>query len=287
MDISIISTASEKNSLASDTTISTNTSLTNFNSETSNKYDYFKMNYNDLNKKSRHLSSPLKKQRNDNLQITGRGLAGRISPDLFNSQGSPRNLLSEEFDDILTITTEHTDKSNDLSNDIVIVDYSDIVKSETATNNVNTTINNYYLKLPSIMTSSTTSTASKTSLINRFLRNVTQKKIMEATIKKNNFFQAKLNNEKKLFGGNLYVKGAKPKNYDLINELNAEIAMEVEMGSSDLEFKINEDYRAIDLLRKCNVDDSYDGVGEIKTDLFDIGKLQILRNPSEVLMKVN
>lgn len=289
MDISIISTISEKNSLASDTTtISTNTSLTNFNnSETSNnKYDYFKMNYNDLNKKSRHLSSPLKKQRNENLQITNRAAAGRISPDLFGNQGLSKPLLSDEFDDILTITTENTDKSNDLSNDIVIVDYADIIKSETATNNVNTAINNYYLRLPSIMTSSTTSTASKTSLINRFLRNVTQKKIMEATIKKNNFFQAKLNNEKKLFGGNLYVKGVKPKNVDLINELNAEIAMEVELGTSDAEFKINEDFDSKSFLKTCNLDECYEGVGEIKSDLFDITKLQILRNQSEILMKV-
>lgn len=290
MDVSIISTPSERNSIISDTTISTNTSLTNFNSETSNKYDYPKTNYNDLNKKSRHLSSPLRKQRNDNLQITNQSqqnLHGRISPDLFNSQGLTKSTLSEEFDDILTITTDITDKTSDIPSDIVIVDYSDIVKNESTANA--STISNYYLKIPSIMTSSTTSTASKTSLINRFLRNVTQKKIMEATIKKNNFFQAKLNNEKKLFGGNLYVKGAKPKNLDLIDELNAEIAMEVELSSNNSNtssFDVNEDYMIKDLNKHFNNDVDLDGgIGELNIDLFDVKNLQILRNQTEILMK--
>jgi hypothetical protein len=283
MDVSIISTPSERNSIISDTTtVSTNTSLTNFNSETSNKY-------NDLNKKSRHLSSPLRKQRNDNLQIISSQdnmRTGRISPDLFNNQGLTKSTLSDEFDDILTITTDATDKTNDIPNDIVIVDYSDIVKSDVPAN-ANSAISNYYLKIPSIMTTSTSSNASKNSLLSRFLRNVTHKKIMEATIKKNNFFQAKLNNEKKLFGGNLYVKGAKPKNVDLINELNAEIAMEVEMGSNNLYDPFEEDNYIVREFNKRYSDEvDFDGgLGELKIELFDIQKLQILRNQSETLMK--
>lgn len=286
MESSITSTISDRNSsIISDITpTSSGTSATTQNDSNSSRYDYLKMIGEETGKKSRHLSSPLRKKRSD----CHPSVSGRMSPDLFNSMGrdfmsnsshssKATALLSEEFDDILTITTDNTDKTDD----IVIVDYAD-VKNDIESNQSG---NNYYLKLPSIMTSSTTSTASKTSLINRFLRNVTQKKILEATIKKNNFFQAKLKNERKLFGGNLYVKGVKPKDDSLIKDLNAEIAMEIEMGSNS--FELNDDQDDMMASYSVKKDFRFDGgVGEVRAEMFDVSNLQLLRSKNEILMKV-
>jgi hypothetical protein len=229
-----------------------------------------------------HLSSssPMRKKRD------------RMSPDLFsfnNIVPSPRKLLADNFSDILTVTKEEDDDapiastSSTLDNkdDIVIVDYADI-KNDFENNSFS---NNYYLKLPSIMTTSTSSTSSKTSLINRFLRNVTQKKILDASIKRNNFFQSKLKNEKKLFGGDLYVK-AKPKDESLIQSLNWEIDMEIEMG---MELDVDEANVKDNRLSVCSAGsfdfDANDGIGELRTDLFDVRELKIFRDHNEILMK--
>lgn len=196
----------------------------------------------------------------------------KMTPDLFNRDFQPQ--LSNEFDDILTISTE---KASNNESDIVIVDYSD-VKNE---------MENSYLKLPPIMTLSSTSTSSKTSLINRFLRNVTQKKILEATIKKNSFFQSKLKNESKLFSGDLYVKGVKPKNEEFIRNLNDEIDMEVEMGCNSLEFE-DEDLNC--LSKRSSVCSGGDlncdlGIGEIRIDLFNRKNLKLFRDANEMMIK--
>ncbi|XP_070499969.1 dentin sialophosphoprotein [Chironomus tepperi] len=282
MESSVTSISSDKNSsIISDISSNTSASLPqNYDIKMTSK------------KSSRHISSPLRKVDTSRERIN----QARMSPDLFNrdffgsnlqSVKNSNNILSDEFDDILTITTENTDKTLDCGNDIVIVDYSD-VKNDIE-NNPNTS--NYYLKLPSIMTSSTTSTSSKTSLINRFLRNVTQKKILEASIKRNSFFQAKLKNETKLFGGNLYVKGVKPRNESVIKDLNAEIDMEVEMGCNSLEYEEEQQSCSGSKSNRSSVcsnneDLSYEsGIGEIRIELFNKKNLKIFRDRSEVLMK--
>ncbi|XP_049529878.1 uncharacterized protein LOC125948144 [Anopheles darlingi] len=146
-------------------------------------------------------------------------------------------------------------------------------------------------------TSSSTSTASKSSLINRFLRNVTQKKILEATIKQNPFFQSKLNGERKLFD-NLVPRGVKPVNRELIEDLNAEIAMEIELSVSGCQLdrvQLNDTY-AQSATAHCPLalggvkfDGGGIGVGELPVELFSSGgqrRLSIYRNDNEVLMKV-
>lgn len=271
MESSIISSSSDRNSsIISD--VSSNTST-----GTNQQYD-IRMSNAEMGRKPKHLSSPMRKKR-ERFNPT------RMSPDLFNqdffgsaSQSSRHgsSQLSDDFDDILTVTTDVTD-----ANDIVIVDFSD-VKNEMENNPC---ANSYYLKLPSIMTSSTTSTSSKTSLINRFLRNVTQKKILDASIKRNNFFQAKLKNERKLFGGNLYVKGVKPKDDSLIKNLNAEIDMEIEMGCNSLDFE--EEVSIANRLSACSTESlNFDaGIGELRSECFDAKGMQLFRDPSETLMR--
>ena len=275
MESSLVSTPSDRtSSIISDLSSITTTTTT---STTNNHHYNIKVNNVEITKKSKHLSSPSRKKHRERVN------QGRMSPDLFNrdffgssvaqSSRTGSSLLSEDFDDILTVTTEATDKTLD---DIVIVDYAD-VKNEMESNPCTS---NYYLKLPSIMTSSTTSTSSKTSLINRFLRNVTQKKILEASIKRNNFFQDKLKNEKKLFGGNLYVKGVKPKDDSLIKNLNAEIDMEIEMGCNSLDFEDET------IVEKHRYDLNFDaGIGELRADMFNSKRLQLFRDPCEILMR--
>lgn len=204
--------------------------------------------------KNRHLASPMRKR-----SMITRYENPRMSPDLFAVGRESKSLLSEEFDDILTITTS-TDQTD---SDIVIVDYPepDAVIP-----------NNQLLKPPS----------TKSSLINRFLRNVTQKKIQDATIKKNTFLAAKVKNEKKLFE-NIYVKGAKVPNADLIDDLNAEIALEIELSGKNS--------MANDLMllseNKFNKIEFGLGVGEVSVDIFNPSKLHILRDEREILMKVS
>lgn len=200
----------------------------------------------------------------------------KMTPDLFNRDFKPNINLANEFEDILTVSTE---KSLNTESDMIIVDYSD-VKNDF----------NNYLKLPPpppIMTLSSTSTSSKTSLINRFLRNVTQKKILEATIKKNSFFQSKLKNEAKLFSGDLYVKGVKPKNEEFIRNLNDEIDMEVEMGCNSLEFEEEDVNCSSKRSSVCSGGDlNCDlGIGELRIDLFNRKNLKLFRDPHEMMIK--
>ncbi len=206
--------------------------------------------------KNRHLSSPMRKR-----SMITRYENPRMSPDLFSSgRVESKSLLSEEFDDILTITTS----TDQMDSDIEIVDYPEpdaIIPN-----------NNHLLKPPS----------TKSSLINRFLRNVTQKKIQDATIKKNTFLAAKVKNEKKLFE-NIYVKGAKVPNADLIDDLNAEIALEIELSGKGS--------MASELMRlsenKFSKIEFGLGVGEVSVDIFSPSKLHILRDEKEILMKVS
>ncbi|KAG5682341.1 hypothetical protein PVAND_011700 [Polypedilum vanderplanki] len=272
MESSITSTSS----IISDISCSTNTT-TSINQN----YD-IQLSGTRKSKSPKHISSPMKKLNQ-----------ARMSPDLFNQDcyGSnlqavknTRSILSNDFDDILTITSENENTDND----IVIVDYSDVKNDLENNSNMS---NSYYLKLPSIMTSSTASVSSKTSLINRFLRNVTQKKILEASIKRNSFFQAKLKNETKLFGGNLYVKGVKPKNEEMIKDLNAEIDLEVEMGCNSLDYDDDQTAYKSNRSSVCSAASagdtlSYDsGIGELKIDMFPRKNFPIFRDYSEVLMK--
>ncbi|XP_055923478.1 uncharacterized protein LOC129953945 isoform X2 [Eupeodes corollae] len=234
---------------------------------------------NSVEKQNRHLPSPMKKRVGGACALTTVPTRfehpNRMSPDLFNlytgSRGgcgrdSKSTILSEEFDDILTITTD-TDKNE---SDIVIVDYPEASSSSEYTP-------------PNMQNNNLLKPQTKTSLINRFLRNVTQKKIIETTIRKNNFFAGKIKNEQKLFSGNLYVKGVKPKNIDLIEDLNAEIAMEIEMSAANsprrelvgIEAGLPGDISRFEL-----------GIGEISIDIFNGNYLHILRNDSETLMKV-
>uniref|UniRef100_A0A1A9WRX8 PH domain-containing protein n=1 Tax=Glossina brevipalpis TaxID=37001 RepID=A0A1A9WRX8_9MUSC len=242
---------------------------------------------NNMEKQSRHIASPLKKR----LSASGSNLLIQqnapqrygvsapqpdptlLSPDLFshynNARGgsgrdSKSTILSEEFDDILTVTTD-TDKNE---NDIIIVDYPEVNDRQSNGDYIN------LLKPPQ--------PPAKTSLINRFLRNVTQKKILESSIKRNNFFAHKLKTGQKLFTGNLYVKGARPRNLELIEDLNAEIAMEIEMSGvnsprrelTNLESDLPGDLSRFEL-----------GIGEISVDVFIGSNLNFLLNTSEILMK--
>ncbi|XP_067614466.1 uncharacterized protein prd1 isoform X2 [Eurosta solidaginis] len=180
---------------------------------------------------------------------------------------SKSTILSEDFDDILTITTD-TDKNE---SDIVIVDYSSEITERQA-------MNDYANLLKPPQPSN-----AKTSLINRFLRNVTQKKKLETSIRKNNFFADKLRNEQRLLSGNLYVPGVRPKNYELIDDLNAEIAMEIETSNAKSPrrelLQIEDSQR--DVVSRFEL-----GIGEISIDVFNGNYLQILRDKAEQLMKV-
>lgn len=239
----------------SDVTSSTNTTTTKDTSQADNKYPTPTRTVTNSPKKNlRHLSSPMRK----NSTIITRA---RMSPDLFNLGGCKNSILSDDFDDILTVTTT-TDTEADKADDLVILDYpstSDKIE-----------LTKQYLKPPGMSSSS-----SKSSLINRFLRNVTQKKILEATFKKNNFFQAKLNSERSPFG-NLYFKGIKGCSKDMIDDMNAEIAMEVE---TSMEQKRRQSTTSGDSVQfEC-------GVGEISMDTFAGHNLNILRSDKEILMK--
>lgn len=194
---------------------------------------------------TRHLPSPRRRKSSSRHCMTDAAEQQqqqhqRMSPDLFNNyvqlMGSrapmhdlrTSSLLSEDFDDILTVTTNDTSMSSttysmmaDRNNeDMVIVDYPEITIPDHPDDSD-------FLKPAS----------SKSSLINRFLRNVTQKKIMEATIALNKQLargasdagQGVLTGRRPVVG-QLYVRGVKPMNRDLIEDLNAEIAMEIEQS---------------------------------------------------------
>lgn len=265
---------------------------TNSNSNSCNKLQQ-QTNMNNLmlgsvERQSRHLPSPLKKrgqplqpprygdqqQQHHSRSLhspssylgAARGVTNVNAPG-GSGRDSKSTILSEEFDDILTITTT-TDTANErpsTESDLVIVDYTDVDYAQ-------------LLKPPA-------PAAAKTSLINRFLRNVTQKKIMESSIRKNDFFADKLRNEQKLLGSHLYVRGVRPKNYELIDDLNAEIAMEIEMSGANSprrELAVGMDTDLAGDLSHFEL-----GIGEISTDIFNGKKLSIFRDPNEQLLKVS
>ncbi|EDV94862.1 uncharacterized protein LOC6567767 isoform X2 [Drosophila grimshawi] len=234
-----------------------------------------------VERQSRHLPSPLKKRsgqpprygdqqqhhhsRSLHSPSSFLGVGGGVVAPGSSGRDSKATILSEEFDDILTITTT-TDTANErpsTESDLVIVDYTDVDYGQ-------------LLKPPA--------PAAKTSLINRFLRNVTQKKILESSIRKNDFFADKLRNEQKSVGSHLYVRGARPKNYELIDDLNAEIAMEIEMSGANSPRR--ELAVGMDMDLPGDVSRFELGIGEISIDLFNGKQLSILHEPNEQLLKV-
>lgn len=274
MTSSMISNSSDKNSIFSSSTM-TATSSTNTKSglDQNEKYNLqlpttkpVESNSNSPNKKTRHLASPLRRK------STGSKFdRTKLSPDLFCMQKTPPNsmvLLSEEFDDLLTITTTETE----LNGNEIEVNY--VAENEITLTPQLDTANNQFLRPPS----------SKSSLINRFLRNVTQKKINDVTVKKNNILSAKYREPPKLFN-NLYVKPAKPINFDFVSDLNAEIALEIEMNGNngkEAGAKVTPPCLTVRHKEEFGI-----GVGEVCTDIFDVNNLHILRDDREILMKVS
>lgn len=206
---------------------------------------------------------------------SARSLSSQIR-DVRDRVNSKQSLLENSSDIAAMVRDLPADNDVNDSEDIVMVSHDD-VKSDCSTS-----ANNYYLKIPSIMTSS--SSSAKNSLISRFLRNVTQKKILDATIKRNDFFQSKLKNERKVFGGDLYVK-VKPKDESLIKSLNWEINSEIEMGLEFDDTQSSKDNR----LSVCSASsfefDTNEGIGELRTDLIQVRELRLLRDENEILMK--
>ncbi|XP_055544179.1 uncharacterized protein LOC129729556 [Wyeomyia smithii] len=266
-----------------------------------------------IGSKNRHLPSPLRKK---SLTTRVDSSRARMSPDLFNLGGLPplppgrtlnveRQLISDEFDDILTVTTSATNETDKDSSDIVILDYPSTASSTpTPQPDVVEMLASERSSLfaplgggrrhhnPMTASASSTST-SKSSLINRFLRNVTQKKILEVTIKQNSFFQSKLNTERKLFDNLVPKTKVRSLNRELIEDLNAEIAMEIELSSSACQLdriQLNDlhvEQAGYGLaLGDIKFDGGGVGVGEIPVEIFNGNRLHIFRNENEVLMKV-
>jgi len=210
-----------------------------------------------IDKQNRHLPSPLKNRSGGLSTKTKRyGVSlNAFSLETFTSQmadrDTQRTVASEEFDDILTITTE-----NDKTESDVVLDCGDI----------NDRLSDYtnFLKPPLVP-------VGKTSLINRFLDNVTKKKMAASSIRTNTFFTTKLNNER-LFGNELFVPGVKLKDHEPIENFNAEVALELKASTQSSTY---EDV--------CN----RPGLGEISPDLFKGKPLPILRGNSEKVCKVS
>lgn len=269
MTSSIISSISDKNSTISSISNSTTTNSYENNPKCMNdgaKLPLPPDSPSGSNGKTRHLASPLRRR-----PITSRFDRGRLSPDLFaGTQRDPVNpmeLISPEFDDLLTITTTDTDLND---SDIEILDYpssAELMKESMSESS------NHFLRPPS----------SKSSLINRFLRNVTQKKIQDATIKKNNVLSAKYRDPPKRFS-NLYVKTQKPIDLDMVADLNAEIALEIELNSST---SVARQAEMMTQPKEMNLQHEFGvGVGEVNVDIFNGNALHILRDDKEILMKV-
>ncbi|XP_063708869.1 LOW QUALITY PROTEIN: uncharacterized protein LOC134837424 [Culicoides brevitarsis] len=255
MESSMTSSCSALSEAAS---TSTNTTTTKDTSQAENpvKYPTATRTVTSPKRHGRHIASPLHQKTQTIARV--------MSPDLFNPGNSRNSMIPDDFDDILTITTTTSDQTDKID-DMVIVDYPTAAQEKAEMQ---------YLRPVS-------SSSSKSSLINRFLRNVTQKKILEATIKKNSFFQTKLNSERKLFG-NLYVKPVKACSKALIEDMNAEIAMEIEEN-------VNEHKRLSTVMSPDEVVEAGQfegGVGELSIELFNAKSLtNILRNDKETLMK--
>lgn len=293
MTSSIISNSSDKNSGMSSSTMTTSTNTTSnqeherfnipkFNEKTpSPSTSSPKMKADSSpKKKTRHLESPLRRK-----SSTSNFDRSNLSPDLFcgqrNANQNPMVLLSEEFDDLLTVTTTGGDIEPN-ENDIEIVDYSTAVSEAEAVaaqlkSAQQQRSQNQFLRPPS----------TKSSLINRFLRNVTQKKINDIAVKKNIIMSNKFKDKSKPLG-NLYVKPKKPIKViqkSIMDDFNAEIAQEMAAAANtacgaveveepiDDESEENEDYCV--------------GVGEVSIDFFDTNQLHILRDEREKLIKVS
>lgn len=275
MTSSMISSISDNNSVHSTTSFVSNGTTPNIGDNHTAVNEYANVTVNDSpissGAKSRHLASPLRRR-----SMTSRFDRSRLSPDLFagphRESVNPMDLISPEFDDLLTITTTDTDFNE---SDIEILDYPSSAELSLATSMKDSIseASNQYLRPPS----------SKSSLINRFLRNVTQKKIHDATIKKNNILSAKYREPPKLFG-NLYVKPQKTIDRDLVADLNAEIALEIELNSASNAARNAQMMtmpKVVDLQQEFGV-----GVGEVCVDIFNGNALHILRDDKEILMKV-
>lgn len=296
MTSSIISNSSDKNSVMSSSTISTSTNTTSnqecerftvpkFYEKTPSPSTSSPKMKSDSSpkKKSRHLESPLRRKAS-----TSNFDRSNLSPDLFcgqrNANQNPMVLLSEEFDDLLTVTTTTDTETNE--NDIEIVDYSTAVsEAEAVAAQLKFTRNqNQFLRPPS----------TKSSLINRFLRNVTQKKINDIAVKKNILLSNKFKEKPKPFG-NLYVKPKKPIKIiqkGIMDDFNAEIAQE--MAAAAAAAAAATENIACEAVEEEPIDDEPKqdeeygvGVGEVSTDFFDTNQLHILRDEREKLIKVS
>lgn len=286
MTSSIISNSSDKQSIMSSSTITTSTAS---NQDRVDGHSYLATpkvcdtvqqmpSTSGSPKKSRHLSSPMRRKSSTNTFDRA-----KLSPDLFcdqkTSPANPMVLLSEEFDDLLTVTT--TIDSETTENDIEIIDYTAAVNDaktmaaqiKAHDSSKQQQQSNQFLRPPS----------TKSSLINRFLRNVTQKKINDATVKKNIIMSYKYKDAPKPFS-NLYVKPKIPINRDAMADFNAELAMEMEAHEQCVD-EVEDDSRETELMLSAR-EDICIGVGEISIAHFVIGQLQILRDSSEKLIKV-
>lgn len=283
MTSSIVSNSSDKQSVMSSSTITTSTTS---NHERADGPGYLAAaqacdavqqpmpSTSGSPKKSRHLASPLRRK-----SSTSTFDRAKLSPDLFcgqkSSPSNPMVLLSEEFDDLLTVTTTTTD-SETTENDIEIIDYTTAVndaKTVAAQIKQQQQQSNQFLRPPT----------SKSSLINRFLRNVTQKKINDATVKKNIIMSYKYKDSPKPFS-NLYVKPKIPISQNAMDDFNAELAMEMEAHELCAE-EVQPGAGELEQVLSAR-EDICVGVGEIAIDHFTIGRLQILRDASEKLIKV-
>lgn len=305
MTSSIISNSSDKNSIASSSTMSTSTNTTsNQERERFNVPKFYEKTPspvtnlpkprvdNSPKKKTRHLESPCRRKAS-----TSNFDRSNLSPDLFCGQRSvnqnPMVLLSEEFDDLLTVTTTTTDTET-TENDIEIVDYSTaVIEAEVVAAQLKFAQQrnqNQFLRPPS----------TKSSLINRFLRNVTQKKINDIAVKKNIMMSTKVKEKPKPFG-NLYVKPKKPIKViqkSIMDDFNAELAQEMAAAAAasaaaaaaTAASAANTACEAVEaepMNDESDVDQEYGvGVGEVSTDFFDTSQLHILRDEREKLIKV-
>lgn len=284
MTSSIISNSSDKNSIMSTSTITTSTNTTS-NQEREHFtvpkfYEPVPSTSSKISPKSsktRHLPSPLRRKSSaSNFDRTN------LSPDLFCGQKStnqnPMVLLSEEFDDLLTVTT--TTDNDQTENDIEIVDYSTAVSEAEAIaaqiKSADQRNSTQLLRPPS----------SKSSLINRFLRNVTQKKINDIAVKKNIKMSHQIKEKTKIFSN--LPKPKKPMKViqkSIMADFNAEIAQELEMALPNAVCEAIEEAEPDPDPRKPE-EEFGTGVGEITTDLFDVNQLHILRDDKEKLIKV-
>lgn len=357
MTSSIISNSSDKNSEMSGSTVSTSTNASNHDhsNDRFNLPTFFESsptaalppkvprsptpssNTSSPSKsKTRHLASPLRrKSSNSNFDRTN------LSPDLFcgqkNANQNPMILLSEEFDDLLTITTTTTTDPNlestacapsssgihtvsieastsveiecdtpsisdkivpeveieteQSESDMEVVDYSTAVREAEiiAAQLKYSERRNQFLRPPS----------TKSSLINRFLRNVTQKKINDITVKKNIEMSNKCKQQPKAFNS-LYVKPKKPIKViqkAIMADFAAEIAQEMQAHKAQLSptspeadastTSFDDEIEEASVAESLKVEEEFGvGVGEISVDLFDINQLHILRDEREKLIKV-